>query len=211
MKSLLIKEFYNIKDTMKTNILIMLVLSIFSVLKNGSAAIMPITVIGMSTLIVPSMRAEKEKDWNKFELTMPINRREIVASKYILYLLLCLMGLILGAIVNVCGMVFSQLSSFDNIDIYLYISMIIALVSGSILIPLVYKLGVDKSETLSLVCYSIPIAILVGLLLYLKERIHTLEIISHLRIWLILILVAMFVIFFISGVISYKIYKKKQF
>lgn len=211
MKSLLIKEFYNIKDTMKTNILIMLVLSIFSVLKNGSAAIMPITVIGMSTLIVPSMRAEKEKDWNKFELTMPINRREIVASKYILYLLLCLMGLILGAIVNVCGMVFSQLSSFDNIDIYLYISMIIALVSGSVLIPLVYKLGVDKSETLSLVCYSIPIAILVGLLLYLKERIHTLEIISHLRIWLILILVAMFVIFFISGVISYKIYKKKQF
>lgn len=211
MKSLLIKEFYNIKDTMKTNILIMLVLSIFSVLKNGSAAIMPITVIGMSTLIVPSMRAEKEKDWNKFELTMPINRREIVASKYILYLLLCLMGLILGAIVNVCGMVFSQLSSFDNIDIYLYISMIIALVSGSVLIPLVYKLGVDKSETLSLVCYSIPIAILVGLLLYLKERIHTLETISHLRIWLILILVAMFVIFFISGVISYKIYKKKQF
>lgn len=211
MKSLLIKEFYNIKYTMKTNILIMLVLSIFSVLKNGSAAIMPITVIGMSTLIVPSMRAEKEKDWNKFELTMPINRREIVASKYILYLLLCLMGLILGAIVNVCGMVFSQLSSFDNIDIYLYISMIIALVSGSVLIPLVYKLGVDKSETLSLVCYSIPIAILVGLLLYLKERIHTLEIISHLRIWLILILVAMFVIFFISGVISYKIYKKKQF
>lgn len=211
MKSLLIKEFYNIKDTMKTNILIMLVLSVFSVIKNGSAAIMPITVIGMSTLIVPSMRAEKEKDWNKFELTMPINRKEIVASKYILYLILCLMGLALGAIVNVCGMAFSQLSSFDNIDIYLYISMIIALVSGSVLIPLVYKLGVDKSETLSLVCYSIPIATLVGLLLYLKERIHTLETISHLRLWLILILVVIFVIFLISGVVSYKIYKKKQF
>lgn len=211
MKSLLIKEFYNIKDTMKTNILIMLVLSVFSVIKNGSAAIMPITVIGMSTLIVPSMRAEKEKDWNKFELTMPINRKEIVASKYILYLILCLMGLALGAIVNVCGMAFSQLSSFDNIDIYLYISMIIALVSGSVLIPLVYKLGVDKSETLSLVCYSIPIATLVGLLLYLKERIHTLETISHLRLWLILILVVTFVIFLISGVVSYKIYKKKQF
>ena len=211
MKSLLIKEFYNIKDTMKTNILIMLVLSVFSVIKNGSAAIMPITVIGMSTLIVPSMRAEKEKDWNKFELTMPINRKEIVASKYILYLILCLMGLALGAIVNACGMAFSQLSSFDNIDIYLYISMIIALVSGSVLIPLVYKLGVDKSETLSLVCYSIPIATLVGLLLYLKERIHTLETISHLRLWLILILVVTFVIFLISGVVSYKIYKKKQF
>lgn len=59
MKSLLIKEFYNIKDAVTTNILIMLALSVFSVIKIGTPAIMPITVIGMSTLIVSSTALRK--------------------------------------------------------------------------------------------------------------------------------------------------------
>lgn len=211
MKSLLIKEFYNIKDAVTTNILIMLALSVFSVIKIGTPAIMPITVIGMSTLIVSSLRAEKEKDWNKYELTMPISRKEVIISKYVLYLLLCLSGLAIGLIMNAAAIMFSGGPSFSIIAIYMCISLVIALLSGSALIPLIYKLGVDKSETLSLLCYSVPIVLLVGILIYMKGKVHTLGAVSNLSLWLTGILFAAGVIFVISGIVSYKMYKKRQF
>lgn len=211
MKSLLIKEFYNIKDAVTTNILIMLALSVFSVIKIGTPAIMPITVIGMSTLIVSSLRAEKEKDWNKYELTMPISRKEVIISKYVLYLLLCLSGLAIGLIMNAAAIMFSGGPSFSIIAIYMCISLVIALLSGSALIPLIYKLGVDKSETLSLLCYSVPIVLLVGILIYMKGKVHTLGAVSNLSLWLSGILFAAGVIFVISGIVSYKMYKKRQF
>ena len=144
MKSLLIKEFYNIKDAMKTNILIMLVLSVASVLKNGSAAIMPIMIIGMSTLISQSMRAEKEKGWNRYELTMPISRKDVVVSKYLLFLLLCGGGMLIGFFVNIVSMIMRGNISWLNMIIYIMISFVVALLAGSFLIPLSYKLGTDK-------------------------------------------------------------------
>ena len=211
MKSLLIKEFYNIKDAMKTNILIMLVLSVASVLKNGSAAIMPIMIIGMSTLISQSMRAEKEKGWNRYELTMPISRKDVVVSKYLLFLLLCGGGMLIGFFVNIVSMIMRGNISWLNMIIYIMISFVVALLAGSFLIPLTYKLGTDQSETLSLICYAVPVGVLIAILLLMKNKIQNLYAIHNLLFWMGGILGVTIVLFLLSAFISYRIYKAKQF
>lgn len=211
MKSLLIKEFYNIKDAMKTNILIMLALSIASVIKNGSAAIMPIMIIGMSTLISQSMRAEKEKGWNRYELTMPISRKDVIVSKYLLFLLLCGGGMVIGFVVNIASIFVIENISWFNMLVYIMISFVVALLAGSFLIPLTYKFGTDKSETLSLICYAVPVGLLIAVLLLMKNEVQNLHAIHNLLFWIGGILGALVVVFLFSAFVSYHIYKSKQF
>ena len=211
MKSLLIKEFYNIKEAMVTNILIMLALSVLSVVKNGSIAIMPIMIIGMSTLISQSMRAEKEKGWNRYELTMPISRKDVILSKYLLFLLLCTGGMLIGFGINIIAMLVKGTIDWSNMVVYIIISFIVALIAGSFLIPLTYKLGTDKSETLSLLCYAIPVGMLIAILLLMKNRIGNLYAIKNLLFWVSGVLVVALVFFIISAIVSYEIYRRKQF
>ena len=96
MKGLLIKDFYVIKDGLLIPVLTMFALGVgLSVV--GSIWILPIIAaasLGMQAVLTLSM--DKSSQWYKFARTLPVSKNRFVASKYILYFLFSVAGILLG-------------------------------------------------------------------------------------------------------------------
>ena len=145
MKGLLLKDYYLIKS------IFYMILVIFGVVGFGMSfltstwVLTTIATIMFGMISVTTITTDKTSGWRKVSGVLPISRRTVMDSKYILYLLLSGVGAILGVIISiVVSLVKNQLSSGDMF-MFICISLAMALLSGSITIPCNFLLSEEKS------------------------------------------------------------------
>lgn len=156
---------------------------------------------------------------NKYILTFPLTKKEIVLSKYILQFILTITGAILGIILSVIiSLVLNKgIPSFiDLISIALGGMFGIGLVE-SIQMPCFYKFGAEKGRIYMFII-TIVVAFGAGAIVMLGEKmtntfsINLSSINNILEVFFPIILLGVILIeYFISYKISYKIYSKKEF
>ena len=84
MKGLILKDFYYLKGFIRTYLLILVFMAVWSVMvKNSSFIVTYLLVIG-NTLILSISTMDEAVSFNRFALTMPINMKMLVKAKYIL-------------------------------------------------------------------------------------------------------------------------------
>ena len=131
-------------------------------------------------------------------------------SKYVLGIISIVAGVILAFLLNVAVLLVKSL----EVDIWYLISAnsliaLVALLYLSILIPLVYKFGVEQSRLLTIVVLAIP-SLLAIALSKAGVSIPVLDEITP-AIFVAIGLVFVVCVMFISYVISVRIYLKKDF
>lgn len=146
MKGLLRKEFYTIQNQMRSWILVVGVMSLYSVfMKSSSFLYMLIVMIGlMSTL--SAFSNDQLNHWDGYALALPLSRADMVKGRYY-FALSCMISasaacLLLSVLINlgIGEMPFQELlHSF-------YYVVIVGLVYLALLLPILYKLGVDKGR-----------------------------------------------------------------
>lgn len=113
------------------------------------------------------LKHEASSGWNKFERTLPITRRRIVASKYIAFLLLLFLSVCIVALPFVMAHIF--LFPTMNGLFYNYLLRAIGLIVcvASLNYPLTYKLGIEKADTITLMSggFSLSMFFLTSVLL----------------------------------------------
>lgn len=172
MKGLLLKDFYVIRSGL------LILLLTFAFIGTGMAFVISpwvLVVIFTVTLSFQSavtIQTDKSSQWNKFSVTLPVPRKQIVSSKYAMYFLLSLAGLVIGAAIStVCALV---QNNFDAEALLMYSSLaaIVSMLPGSISIPCSFWLDEEKSMVGTILSYMVTSGIIVITVLILNQYIN---------------------------------------
>lgn len=219
IKGLLLKDLYVFRN-FKGNIIFSLFMFIFLIFI-GSIRMDMFTVGSILFLIffgmnsISSFSYDENADSDKYLLSLPITRKEVVLSKYLFVFLNSFISLMTGIIVSFIITLLVR-GKIDNIGDSLRIC-ILAFTSVSFLmcsnVPCIYKWGVEKGRMQSVIIPALFIFVLGifgSLLLVLFPQIYlsvNLEYLFNISPYICLVLNIVFYV--ISYLISFKIFLKK--
>ena len=210
MNSLILKDFISLKNYSKSLAIIIGFFTIITFTNDEPSFLSGMIILIMSMLPITSFSYDQHAKWDLFSQTLPVSRKQLVMSKYVLGIISIVAGAILAILLNVAVLLVKSL----EVDIWYLILAntliaLVALLYLSILIPLVYKFGVEKSRLLTIVVLAIP-SVLAILLSKAGVSIPVLDEITPaivVAIGLVFVICAML----ISYVISVRIYMNKEF
>ena len=217
IKGLIVKDLLQLKIYRKTLLLFLLVFIAISLMQttNNSFAymIIPMITLGFSMFSIASFSYDEMFKVDKFILNLPVNKKEIVISKYIFVIIATILGALVGVIFSIV-LDFVILHRFNNImeTITTGLASIFSLsLIVCIQIPCIYKWGAEKGR----ICFFIIVGILIGLILILFNVVEKLGINISLEMIVSNISIIFIALTIISYVISYfvsrKVYINKEF
>lgn len=164
MKSLILKDLYNIGHNAKSMLLILLVFAVGLIMSSGVESYIISAGVLCSMMIVTTFTFDDNCKWSKYALIMPVCKKDIVKAKFIVLVIFCTVGVCVGTIFGVSGgLVMRKLvMSMESIITMLFmafVGLIVSVIFGSMSIPLVYKFGAEKGRMLLLVSFAVPLAI----------------------------------------------------
>ncbi|HHW69075.1 MAG TPA: ABC-2 transporter permease [Tenericutes bacterium] len=215
IKGLLIKDLLQLKSYKKNFILSTLIYLVLIILESKNSNIGntgPIMIMFLfSIYAMATFNYDEKSKSDRYILTLPLTRREIILSKYVFCISSVLIGAFFGTIIGILipYLINNIKPNFDSISSTLLGGMVALSFIQSIQIPYIYKYGAEKGRLqIYLVMMVIVIALTLIYMLVPEIDLSFLDIYSHLIpiIGIILILLN----YFVSFKISCKIYNKKE-
>lgn len=209
MKGLLYKDFYCLKQNLKY-IFVVLLLYGFIFIPQGNSGILGAIVIIFPMLVITTLSYDHAGKWNRFALTMPITRKMLVRSKYILFLIMLLFGMLVGVIFSLTSMLFHR--NFDVIETGLEMGAVAAtaLWSGTLLLPLIYRFGVERARLFLLLLFALFGGGIMASVSIAKNSSFPTFTPQQLTLFTGIFLIVSIVCYAISYCISVKIYQRKE-
>lgn len=222
MKGLILKDILQLKSYYKTLIIFMVIFLLVSIeqentIKDGMIVMMMSLCFGMFGMATFSY--DEATKANKYILTFPLTKKQIVLSKYILQIILTAVGTTIGTILSIILSLIFHNSIENIIDI---ISIAFGAILGiglvqSIQIPCFYKYGTEKGRmymfiSIFIVAFGLGGVVTLGSKVIENYSINLSSVNSVLESYFPFIaLLLIFIEYFISFKISYKMYSKKEF
>ena len=158
------------------------------------------------------MGYDEAAGFDKFALTLPVNREDLVRVKYVMLLILLLIGLVVGISGNLiisCFIGGEQEPFAEQFSSILAVAVMFLLVYATML-PVVFKIGVERARMLLMICYIGIFAVIFFGLQFLAE-LNLLDRIEAARIPMAVGIVG-FAAFYVlaSYFISLKIIRKRE-
>lgn len=164
MKSLILKDLYNIGHNAKSMLLILLVFAIGLIMVSGVESYIISSGVLCSMMIVTTFTFDDHCKWSKYALVMPICKKDIVKAKFIVLIIFCIAGICVGTVFGVAGgmaMHKMALSMEGIVTMFFmgFVGLIVSVIFGSMSIPLVFKYGAEKGRMLLLISFAVPLGI----------------------------------------------------
>ena len=222
MKKKIKKDLYNLASY-KSSLIIMVLFCGIAIIGTKAINFAPIiicTILGMIALSTFSY--DEISKSNKYLLTLPTNKKEIVKEKFILAIGATILGGILGLLLTIIVINVTNYVKPENMINIDYESLITTTIGGmwgislihAIQIPSIYKWGAEKGRIQMFILFFAIIAIVVGIgFLIAKANFNIdIEMLKDFinKFGLIFLVVLMIVMYYVSYKISYKIYKNKE-
>ena len=207
MAGLLLKDIYNLRKYGKS---IIFVLFCYSFLGFTMDSTFIVGLIGFffAILILSTFSYDDTSKWDRYAAAMPVYRKQIVLAKYLLAFLLAVIGIGVGFVFSYV-INFIQHVPFDSTILVVgYTVFLVILFYMSILFPLVYRFGVEKSRMLLMVIFLIPFLAIMGLSSMSTDLPAVSEVAVKTALYVAPLLI--FVLYVISYFISCRIFQKKD-
>ena len=163
------KDLLNLKRTLLGMLGLMAIYGVvFSALMGDASSFLSsmLTVIFI-TVTVSSFSYDALVRWDRYALSLPVSRRDLVASKYLLAVVLAAVGAIAAFAMGVIMGLFHHDLVLEELGLSTVISVGGGLLIVAILLPLIFKFGVEKSRLMLIGVVLIPLG-LVYLLKWLQ-------------------------------------------
>jgi len=140
------------KASMKMLVIMGLYIVIFSM--TDSLVFVSSMIILVATLMIMNTFAFDElSKWDYYALSLPVTKKQIVLSKYLLTFFFDVIGIIISLVLNIV----KQKLNTDSI-VSICVLSALALIMASIMLPLIYKLGTQKARIWIILIFLIPAA-----------------------------------------------------
>lgn len=152
MRGLLLKDFYIIRSLVILLLVVYLVIGI-SLSYLATPWVLVVLATAMLGMIISStINVDKSCGWIRTVAITPSGRQTYIDGKYLLYLLLSTAGLVFGVVFGAAATLFAG-SAVEEAYLYLWISAVLALIAGSILLPCHFLLDEMKSTIGTIAAY----------------------------------------------------------
>jgi len=166
MIGLLIKDFYTLRQYGKTMLFMLVFFAVICTGLDNPATFFEGFFIIMSMMItITSFSYDALAKWDRYALSLPVTRKDIVAGKYLLSVILCLFATIISFLISAVILRFDPVEGFGMAE-HLYATGAIicaALFFSGILLPLTFQFGVEKSRIFLLAIFAAPTAAVIAL------------------------------------------------
>ena len=144
MKGLLLKDYYLIRDGMV--ILLLTFVAVGAGLAFLTSPWVLIVVAGatMSFQGAMTVQSDRSTQWDRFSAVLPLPRSTVVSEKYVLYLLLCALGMALGLAVGAIAAALGRAPDPEELYLYASTAVIVCLMTGSVNLPCTFVLTAGK-------------------------------------------------------------------
>ncbi|MCC0666115.1 ABC-2 transporter permease [Clostridioides sp. ZZV15-6597] len=163
MKGLLLKDYYIIKSSIITLLITFAVIG-FGVSFFATPQVLIViatTVLGMSVATI--INIDKKCGWLKTAVTFPTPKRTIISSKYLMYVLLCLLGIVFGIIFSTMVSFVINDMNFSFLPLFTCLSIVMTFFSGGIMLPCFYLLDEEKSVVGAIIAYPLAAGFVFGM------------------------------------------------
>ena len=209
MIGLLLKDLLNLKKVVKQYLLILAAMSVWAYFAGNPGFVCMYVVLCSAMLVLTSFSYDEYAHFEKYALTMPIGKKTLVQEKYLLLLLTVVGGTVLGlgtgALMN--------LALNQKLSEILIMGLgvgCVFLVSYSLVLPMIFKNGVEKAR-LTMVGIYVVMFLAVYAMAKLLSAGRALEVLARLEHVLpVIILAVVLGIFAGSYRISLKIIERKE-
>ena len=222
IKGLLKKDLFNLASY-KTSLIIIIVFCGIAIIGTDAINLAPTMICAIVGMISLSTFSYDEiSKSNKYILTLPTNRKEIVKEKYILAIGATIFGGLLGILLTILVVNVMNYIRPENIINLDYKTLITTALGGifcisllqAIQTPSVFKWGAEKGRIQMFISLFVIIAVIGGIyFLITKFNINiNIEMLSDFinKFGLIILIALMIIMYFVSYKIAYKIYRNKE-
>lgn len=166
MRGLIRKEFSLLKTNGLVYLVVIALFSFLTVSGNGNFSAM---IVMMTTMLaLNTFTYDDLARWNLYCLALPVSRKTVVQSKYLLTLLLWAVGMAFSWL-----LVAIAPGSDGTVTAAFLPSLLIGsalLVAFAITMPFLFKLGVEKARLIMMLAVAVPLLIAVGLMTIWDEQ-----------------------------------------
>ncbi len=198
MKGLLLKDLYNIRKQAWWYLSMILLFCLLSVTVKNIAFAGTIGVLVTVSVPLIAIGYEEKDSWQKFVVASGRDIKTIVAEKYLLGIICAVTGFVAYAVVYLL----SERTSLTDLFVPLFMQITVL----SVMLPTVFKFGVDKGRVYMIAVILIFMLAFIGLLSAADKFVGTDLIVFNLTT---AVLIAGVLV--ISYFISLKIYTAKEF
>ncbi len=210
MNPLILKDLFTMKRYGKTLLFILLFYGALAALGQSASFITGMSVFLFAMLSISSFSYDQYSKWDKYCISLPISRRQMVGSKYLFALGLIIAGMVFGCAMGGLLTLWQDISFWEEIVPGCVGSAIAALFMISILFPLIYRFGIEKSRMLLLVVCFVPVILILTASKLIQQMNIPLPDETTILLWLKIIPIFVGIGFIISYFISATIFQKKE-
>ena len=209
MKALIYKDLLTLWKNLRNYLLMCVIFQVASIAGEDFEFMRFYPLILVASLPHTLLAYDERSGWEKYALTLPLGRKKLVGSKYLVGLLLIGGSFLLAA---VTGLVRGWREGFfDPFDYWFELCVLLTLgvsVMG-VALPMSFRLGTEKGRMANMVCYGILGAVLV-LVVLLGDKLGLPQ--MSLNEWVIVpFLVLPAAVLPVSWALSVRWYEKREF
>lgn len=210
MKGLIFKEILTIFKDNKFSIIVIPAFALFGLFNDQNMFLMIVPVL-MAMLPLGQMTYDELCHWDRYVQCMPVDKKQIVSSKYAVVVVLSLIAaVVIGIVMGIIN--YMKNGSLNEVIFMVLTSLLIGVSVPCISIPINLKFGTAKGRLVymiivGLICGLVPVVLLSDSV-KLSEKMA--KLFSNTAVFGMAALGLFFVMLFISWLISVRIYEKKE-
>lgn len=169
MKGLLLKDFYIVRAVAALMGIVFIVIGACMSYIVTPWVLTVIATVMLGMIVTSTINVDKTSGWIRNVMAMPVSRRTFISSKYILYLILSLTGLVFGTFF---GFIANLLlgGNAEEAGIFICTSLTMTLLAGSIVLPFYFLMDETKSIIGMILAYPATAGIFIIFIMTLGDR-----------------------------------------
>lgn len=208
MVGLILKDLMTIQRQMKAQAFVLVFLLVMAIFMQQSSMLLAIIVFIVTIQAITALSYDEQSKWDKYANTLPISKADIVFSKYILSVMLMIIGLVMALPIIFFINFFTNNEITSEFFLTFNLIVTLALCSLAVLLPIYIKFGSIKGRIVLIALCFIP-GFLTGMFKeYIPDMSQTL---LYLKQYVYLTPFGGLLLLCLSSLVSTAIYKRKEF
>lgn len=158
MKSLIYKDIVNLKQQGKVYAVMIVVWFGLGIIQKNPAFVGGLGCIMSMMITLSACAYDEQAGWDKYALTMPVSRRDLVLSKYCLFLLVMLVGCILTAVAYT-ALAADPREAVGEAGVFIGGGLLLA----DVMLPATFRYGTEKGRSVMIAFFVV--VMLAGLIM----------------------------------------------
>lgn len=149
MKGLIMKDFINLKSQLKIYMLIAVLCVVIITIGTGPETVSGLTAMFAVLIPITAEAYDKQSNWNRFAISMPVSKQELVISRYLFMEIIMLIMAGVNFIGNFVWYGVRGRADAINLVEPFFVTMLLLVIANiifAVMMPIIFKFGVEKGR-----------------------------------------------------------------